>query len=261
MIISKFYSAFYKPIIYSAHWQEEPLCFNELIGKEFQIQFTGNLFCQVCTKKTKKFFGEGFCYTCFIESSQAAPCILRPELCKGHLGEGRDPVWEEKHHNQPHVVYLAATDVVKVGVTRSTQVPTRWIDQGASSVIIFAETPNRYEAGKLEVELKAFYTDKTNYRKMLQNEIDENIDLIEEKWQTVEKLPSDLQTFISENDAITEIIYPVITFPKSVQVLNLDKTPLIKGTLKGIKGQYLLFEGDFALNIRRHTGYEVKISF
>jgi len=174
---------------------------------------------------------------------------------------GRDTEWEEKHHNQPHVVYLAATDVVKVGVTRSSQIPTRWIDQGASSVIIFAETPNRFEAGKLEVELKAFYTDKTNYRKMLQNEIDKNIDLIEEKWQTVEQLPSDLQTFISENDVITELTYPVITYPKSVQVLNLDKTPLIKGRLNGIKGQYLLFENDLAINIRRHTGYDIQLIY
>jgi hypothetical protein len=219
------------------------------------------MFCKVCNKSTKKFFGEGFCFQCFNNSPENSPCILKPELCEAHLGKGRDTAWEEKHHNQPHVVYLAATDVVKVGVTRSSQIPTRWIDQGASSVIIFAETPNRYEAGKLEVELKAFYSDKTNYRKMLQNEIDENIDLIEEKWQTVEQLPSDLQTFISENDVITELTYPVITFPKSVQVLNLDKTPLIKGRLNGIKGQYLLFENDLAINIRRHTGYDIQLIY
>ncbi|MFM7668456.1 MAG: DUF2797 domain-containing protein, partial [Bacteroidota bacterium] len=146
-------------------------------------------------------------------------------------------------------------------VTRASQVPTRWIDQGASSTIIFAETPNRFEAGKLEVELKAFYTDKTNYRKMLQNEIDESIDLIEEKWQTVEQLPSDLQEFVSENDTITELVYPVLTYPKSVQVLSLEKTPLIKEVLLGIKGQYLLFENDLALNVRRHTGYDIELIF
>jgi hypothetical protein len=177
------------------------------------------------------------------------------------LGIGRDPLWEEKHHNQPHIVYLAATDVVKVGVTRATQLPTRWIDQGASSAIILAETPNRYEAGKLEVELKAFYTDKTNYRKMIQNEIDEKIDLIEEKWQTIEQLPSDLQTYVSENDSIIELNYPVLKFPKSVTVLNLEKTPLVKGTLVGIKGQYLLFDNDLALNVRRHTGYDIEFTY
>lgn len=261
MIISKFQTTFNNPVEYTANWENDSILFNEFIGKEISIEFTGLMICKVCNKSTKKFFGEGFCYPCFNNSPENSPCILKPELCEAHLGMGRDTEWEEKHHNQPHVVYLAATDVVKVGVTRSSQIPTRWIDQGASSVIIFAETPNRYEAGKLEVELKAFYTDKTNYRKMLQNEIDKNIDLIEEKWQTVEQLPSDLQTFISENDVITELTYPVITYPKSVQVLNLDKTPLIKGRLNGIKGQYLLFENDLAINIRRHTGYDIQLIY
>jgi hypothetical protein len=261
MLISKFHTTFTNPVEYTANWEKDSILFNELIGKEISIEFTGLMFCKVCNKSTKKFFGEGFCFQCFNNSPENSPCILKPELCEAHLGKGRDTAWEEKHHNQPHVVYLAATDAVKVGVTRSSQIPTRWIDQGASSVIIFAETPNRYEAGKLEVELKAFYTDKTNYRKMLQNEIDENIDLVEEKWQTVEQLPSDLQTFISENDVISELTYPVITFPKSVQVLNLDKTPLIKGRLNGIKGQYLLFENDIALNIRRHTGYDIQLIY
>jgi hypothetical protein len=261
MILTKIKSTYSKPIIYSLSWNGKPLVLNELIGKEITIQFTGLLICKACNKQVKKFFGEGFCFPCFNNNPENSPCILRPELCLAHEGIGRDPEWEEKYHNQPHIVYLAATDVVKVGVTRSSQVPTRWIDQGASSAIIFAETPNRFEAGRLEIELKEFYTDKTNYRKMLQNEIDENIDLIEEKWYTVEQLPSDLQTFISENDTITELSYPVLNFPKSVQIVGLEKNPIIRGVLNGIKGQYLLFENDLALNVRRHTGYDIELIF
>jgi hypothetical protein len=261
MLISKLQTINSNPIIYTASWHEKSLCLNELIGKEISIHFTGLLICKACNIQTKKFFGEGFCFSCFSSSAENSPCILKPELCQAHLGIGRDPLWEEKHHNQPHIVYLAATDVVKVGVTRATQLPTRWIDQGASSAIILAETPNRYEAGKLEVELKAFYTDKTNYRKMIQNEIDEKIDLIEEKWQTIEQLPSDLQTYVSENDSIIELNYPVLKFPKSLTVLNLEKTPLVKGTLVGIKGQYLLFDNDLALNVRRHTGYDIEFTY
>lgn len=261
MIISKLNTTISNPIIYIANWEQQTILFNNLIGKDITIRFTGLLICKSCQKQSKKFFGEGFCFSCFSSSAENSPCILKPELCQAHLGIGRDPIWEEKHHNQPHIVYLAATDVVKVGVTRATQLPTRWIDQGASSAIILAETPNRYEAGKLEVELKAFYTDKTNYRKMIQNEIDEKIDLIEEKWHTIEQLPSDLQIYVSENDSITELNYPVLKFPKSVTVLNLEKTPLVKETLVGIKGQYLLFDNDFALNVRRHTGYDIEITY
>lgn len=260
MIIQKMKTTFSNPIIYNADWIFNNTL-NSLIGKSISIAFSGNLFCQVCHKKSKKLFGEAFCYSCFISSAQASPCILKPELCQAHLGKGRDLEWEEKNHNQPHVVYLAATDNVKVGVTRNTQIPTRWIDQGAHSVIIFAETTNRYEAGIIEVALKEFYTDKTNFKKMLINEIDTSIDLIEEKWATAENLPSDLSQFMSDNDEITQINYPVVKFPNSFQTLNLEKQNQFSGILTGIKGQYLIFDNDYVFNVRRHSGFDVNINF
>jgi hypothetical protein len=260
MIIQKMQSTFSNPVIYHADW----LCensLNSLIGKSLSIKFLGNFFCQVCQKKSKKLFGEAFCYSCFVSSAQASPCILKPELCLAHIGVGRDLDWEEKNHNQPHVVYLAATDTVKVGVTRKTQIPTRWIDQGASSVIIFAETSNRYEAGIIEVALKEFYTDKTNYKKMLQNEIDLNIDLVEEKWSTIDNLPSDLSQFVSENDEIVAFNYPVLNYPSSIQTFSLEKQNQFSGILQGIKGQYLIFDNNIVFNVRKHSGYEVQIEY
>lgn len=233
--------------------------FNNLIGKHVHLSWNGDIFCQVCDKKTKKSFGEGMCYTCFSTAPQAAECIIRPELCKAHLGEGRDPEWEERNHNQPHVVYLAASDIVKVGVTRLTQVPTRWIDQGAVAAIELALTPNRYEAGRLEVALKEFFADKTNWQRMLKNEIDESIDLVDEKWELHEQLPSDLTEFFTENEEVIELNYPVQEYPQKVKSLSFDKSPEIEGVLKGIKGQYLLFDHGRVLNIRKHTGYYVKI--
>ena len=164
-----------------------------------------------------------------------------------------------KHHNQPHVVYLAASSAIKVGVTRESQVPTRWIDQGASSAIIIARTPNRYEAGRIEVALKDLYTDKTNWRKMLKNEIDESIDLEEEKWSLEEQLPGDILDYFSEEDELIELNYPVLKFPETVKSVSFDKFPSIRGELTGIKGQYLLFDDDRVMNIRKHTGYYVEI--
>ena len=176
------------------------------------------------------------------------------------MGEGRDPEWEEKHHNKPHIVYLAASSAVKVGITRLDQVPTRWIDQGASSAIIVAEVPNRYEAGRLEVALKEFFTDKTQWQKMLKNDIDESIDLEDEKWSIEDQLPSDIMEFFSENDEIIEINYPVNAYPEKVKSQSFEKTPSISGVLAGIKGQYLIFDDGRVLNIRRHTGFYVEIS-
>ena len=233
---------------------------NGFIGNKIRLEWNGVINCSACNKVTKKSFGQGFCYPCFANSPQASPCILRPELCRAHLGEGRDVEWEEKHHNQPHIVYLAKSSAVKVGITRGDQVPTRWIDQGASAAIRLAETPNRYEAGRVEVALKEFFTDKTNWRKMLTNDVDETIDLEEEKWALEEHLPQDIIELFSENDEIIEINYPVLEYPEKVKSLSFDKTPIIEGKLMGIKGQYLLFEGGEVLNIRKHTGYFINVS-
>lgn len=248
------------PINYSLLLHEE-VHLNQLIGKEVQLLWTGRINCRKCNKEIKKTFGEGFCYECFVTAPEAAECILRPELCKAHLGIGRDPEWEENNHNQPHVVYLAASSAIKVGITRLTQVPTRWIDQGASEAIIIAETPNRYEAGRIEVELKSLYTDKTSWQRMLKNEIDESIDLEEEKWQLEEQMPADITDFFTEDDEVVELHYPVIEYPTKVKSIKLDREPEFKAVLKGIKGQYLIFDEGRVMNIRSHTGYYVQLNW
>ena len=239
---------------------DDAIDMNSLINKDIRLFWNGDIFCSACGKKTKNSFGEGFCYPCFQSAPEATECTIRPELCRAHLGEGRDPEWEERNHNTPHIVYLAASDIVKVGVTRITQVPTRWIDQGASSAIRLAETPNRYEAGILEVALKAFFADKTNWQRMLKNEVDDSIDLVEEKWNLHDQLPEDLIQFFSENDEVIDINYPVLTYPTKVKSLSFDKTPTIEGKLVGIKGQYLIFEDGSVLNIRKHTSYFLEVT-
>ncbi|MCO5259276.1 MAG: DUF2797 domain-containing protein [Crocinitomicaceae bacterium] len=246
-------------VTYSLFYDNQPIHINEFIGKPFHIRFTRNIYCVNCSKRITKTFQNGLCFNCFQTAPEAAECTIRPELCRAHLGEGRNVEWESKNHNQPHIVYLAASSEVKVGVTRSTQAPTRWIDQGASAAIRLAETPNRYEAGKLEVALKSIFTDKTNWQKMLKNEIDESIDLVDEKWRLQEQLPYELTTFFSENDDVTTIHYPVLHYPKKVKSLSLDKEPDIEKTLIGIKGQYLLFSDETVINIRKHEGYEVEL--
>lgn len=243
----------------TASKNEQTLSFNQFIGKEVTFHYNGVILCKKCGKRTKTSFNQGFCYPCFKNAPEAAECIIRPELCRAHLGEGRDIEWEEKNHNQPHIVYLAATNVVKVGVTRASQIPIRWIDQGASAAIKLAETPNRYLAGVIEVALKSEFTDKTNWRKMLKNEIDDSIDLEETKWELEELLPDDIAQYITEEDELTPINYPVLEFPSKVKSINLEKQPLVSGKLLGIKGQYLLFDQDRVMNIRKHTSFQVEV--
>ncbi len=184
---------------------------------------------------------------------------MKPELSKAHLDqEDRDLEYEKKVQLQPHIVYLANSSNVKVGVTRKTQVPTRWIDQGAHEAIEIVEVPNRYLAGITEVALKDHIADKTNWRKMLKNEIeDEN--LVEQRDALKQYIPEEaLEYYIASNQE-TNIEFPVLQYPKKLKSLNLEKTPEYQGVLKGIKGQYLIFEDGTVFNVRNWEGYVVSI--
>jgi hypothetical protein len=240
---------------------EQQIHVNELIGNEVEFKYSGEINCTACGKKTKTSFGQGFCYSCFMNAPQAAPCIIRPELCEAHLSKGRDVEWENKHHNVPHYVYLAISSEVKVGITNGKNLPYRWIDQGASSGIILAEVPYRRLAGELEVALKEQFTDKTNWRKMLTNDTLEGVDLEEIKWELEETLPSDLSQYLSEEDEVTVINYPVLQYPTKVNSINLEKVPQFRKKLMGVKGQYFLFDDNSVINIRKYTGYNLEINF
>lgn len=237
----------------------EDFLLNDLLGKEVSIKFTGTINCLSCNNTTNKTFGDGLCFPCFRDAPEASPCIIRPELCEAHLGKGRDVAWEERNHNQPHVVYLALSSSVKVGVTRAPQVPTRWIDQGANAAIILAEVPYRRLAGEIEVYLKDHYTDKTSWQAMVKNHVAE-ADLLEEKENAAYQLPEELQDFVSDNDDVWDLNYPVLEFPSKAKSVKLDKIPELTGKLAGIKGQYWLFSDGRVFNWRNHGGYNVELN-
>ncbi len=245
------------PVTYDLEFGEATLRINDAIGKQIRISYAGRINCVNCSKITKKAFGEGYCYPCFISAPSNSECVIRPELCEGHLGKGRDPEWELAKHVQPHVVYLALTSGVKVGVTRVDNIPSRWIDQGAWKVIRIAETPYRRLAGEIEVFLKDYVTDKTNWQRMLKNEMDTEADLLAEKESLLNELPEELGQYYSENDEVLEFNYPVGKYPSKVTSLNLDKTAVIEGELGGLRGQYLILANGEVLNIRRFSGYWV----
>ena len=232
---------------------------NELIGKKLSFVWSGNVFC-FCGKKKKKFYRQNFCYDCFWSLPQASPSIFKPELCQAHLGiEERDLEWEKKFQLQPHVVYLSVSSGLKVGVTRKNSIETRWIDQGAISGIILAETPNRYLAGKLEVHLKQYFTDKTSWTKMLKGDI-VNVDLIEKKNEVFKLVDNEFKSYMIKENVIKKINFPLNHLPKKIKSISLEKQNIINEKLVGIKGQYLIFENDFVFNVRRHTGYKVEFS-
>ena len=248
------------PIKYWLSTSMGDLLMNDLIGKEITLEFFGKINCFLCNRATKKSFGGGFCFSCFVNAPENSECIIRPELCRGHEGKGRDPNWEIKNHVVPHTVYLALTSAVKVGITRTGNEFTRWIDQGAWKTIKFAEVPDRYTSGLIEVELKGYISDKTNWRNMLIDKKAEDLDLLEIKDDLINYLPESLQSFISIDDDISELHYPVENYPIKVKSLNFDKTSKINGVLIGIRGQYLIFDKGEVINIRKFTGYNISLS-
>lgn len=245
--------------------EEHPI--NQYIGQKIRLSFLGEINCTNCGKVTKKSYGGGYCYPCTIKLPECDMCILKPELCHYKAGTCRDPKWGEEHCMIDHYVYLANSSGLKVGITRHTQIPTRFIDQGAVFALPILKVTTRYQSGVIEKLLSTELKDKTDWRKMLKGEV-EDIDLEEKRDDVYEifssefdKLESqlpDMKLDYLENQEIISIEYPVIQYPAKVSSLSFDKTPLIEGVLNGIKGQYLIFDIG-VINIRSHTGY--KISF
>jgi hypothetical protein len=257
-VLTKMQTEIGQPIQYYLVFESSFLNVNQLLGKKLEISFLGYQ-CLNCGKK-KKIFRQGFCYDCFMGSASAGDWIMKPELSTAHLDiEDRDLDYEKKVQLQPHIVYLALSSEVKVGVTRKTQVPTRWIDQGAVQAIPIVEVPNRYLAGITEVALKNHFTDKTNWQKMLKNEVPD-LDIIKERQSLKYLIPKEVQEFYDPNkNELFQLQYPVLQYPKKVTSLNLDKSPNFTGKLSGIKGQYLIFEEGTVFNVRTFEGYVVKI--
>lgn len=234
---------------------------NEWVGTLVKIHFTGNIHCIATGKKIKKTYGEGLSYDAFLSSPLSSPSIVRPELSRIHEGIAlRDFEWEQKHHNQPHYVYLSRTSDIKVGVTRSTNLFSRWIDQGASEGIRLAETPYRQLAGVLEVLLKEFTADKTAWQAMLKGVCCDLTTLVSKKNELLNHIPEDLYGFIADDDTITTIAYPVIQLPTKPSSVKAETSPRLEGRLMGIKGQYWLFDGDRVFNVRAHAGHEINLT-
>ena len=249
------------PIDYFLQLGDQKIHVNDLINKEISITYLDEIYCIRCGRKTNKSFHQGYCFPCFRTAPETDDCVLRPELCKAHEGISRDMEWSKNHCLQDHIVYLAISSGLKVGVTRLAQVPIRWIDQGASFAIKIAQVPNRNTAGLLEVNLKKYFADKTNWRNMLTNKVDRETNLLEQKAKAKDLVKKEFLNYFIDDSEILEMNYPVIEYPDKVNSFTFDKEQQINGKLIGIKGQYLIFDEGRVLNIRKHNGYKIELEY
>lgn len=246
-----------KPIQYFLNLSNDLINVNQVIGKRMKLKHVGYE-CVSCGSD-EKIYRMGFCKKCFFESPYASETIIRPELSTAHLGIGeRDLEVEQSIQLKPHIVYLAYTGDVKVGVTRESQIPTRWIDQGATFALCIARTENRYEAGMIEVATKEHLADKTNWRKMLEDDYEDDLDLADFREKIKHYFPHDFKNFYSGEEEIVKLDFPYEA-PEKITSFTLDKKPEFEGILRGIKGQYLSFEGGEFINVRGHEGYVVEL--
>jgi hypothetical protein len=238
---------------------------NALIGQTLRIEYSGKINCIACGRKINKSFQQGYCFPCMRSLPECDQCIVRPELCHFDAGTCRDETWGKQNCMQDHYLYLANSSGLKVGITRGKQIPTRWMDQGATQALPVIRADSRHNVGQLEVALKAFANDRTDWRKMLKGQA-EPLDLVAEKHrlltlaeESLSQLDESIGWEVVSDGSVYEIEYPGAHYPEKVSSLNLDKLQVIEGVLQGIKGQYLIFNCG-VMNIRKYGGYHLKIN-
>lgn len=257
-----------QPVQYELPIGDQLVALNPLIGKPIKLVYTGKITCIHCNRAIKKSFNQGYCYPCFSSLAQCDLCIMKPETCHFAAGTCREPAWGEEFCFQPHIVYLANSSGIKVGITRQTQIPTRWIDQGAVQALPIFKVQSRYLSGLIEVAIAKHVSDKTSWQQMLKSKA-EAVDLAAKRDDLMALCQAELadiaQRFEPQaleflaDEAVVDIHFPVDSYPVKVKSFNLDKNPEVSGILHGIKGQYLLLDTG-VINIRKVTGYELEFS-
>ena len=255
------------PVSYALPLDDQQLPLNPILGNTLRLKFSGEIHCCHCGRKTNKSFNRGYCYPCFKGLARCDRCIVSPENCHFHLGTCREPEWGEQFCMSDHIVYLANSSGVKVGITRTSQIPTRWIDQGAIQAMPVFRVASRYHSGLVEDVFRRVVSDRTNWRAMLKGAV-EPLDMPAVRSDVLNQCREDLQQLEREagiqslqyldGAEVVEIAYPVLEYPTKINSLNLDKDPLVEGTLLGIKGQYLILDTG-VINMRKYTSYLVEV--
>ncbi|WP_067933676.1 DUF2797 domain-containing protein [Alicyclobacillus kakegawensis] len=247
-----------QPIYYRLHTDDDSLVVNAALGRSIRIRFLGDKACIHCGRKVKKLYQNGYCFPCVRTLAECDLCVVKPQECHYHQGTCRDAAWGDAHCMIPHYVYLAVSSDPKVGLTRKGRELTRWVDQGAVAAVLFAEVPTRRQAGELEMELAQHIADKTNWRKMLADEV-EQTDLLALRKQLIDKLPSHWRSYVLDSVTVHRFSYPRAEGQLALQSLSLDRTQTVEGRLIGVKGQYLLLSNG-VFHVKKHVGYRVQIS-
>jgi len=235
---------------------------NSYVGKSIRLEYLRKVQCLSCGKNTYGILTQGFCHSCSATLPGCDICMLKPELCHYNFGTCRIKPWGLSKCFRWHYIYLSITSGVKVGITSAVNAPKRWIDQGAVQALPIFKVSSRFLSGIIECKLKSYFADKTHWCSMLKSkpfihDLVHYRDIIFKKEESffinIQKVYG-RHSIIYINRELTEINYPILSYPLQVLSHNFIKDSVLEGVLLGIKGQYMILSDKKVFNIRRYLG-------
>lgn len=255
------------PVDYALPVGDQLVALGPVVGRRLELRFAGEILCAHCGRGTRKSYSQGYCFPCSRKLAACDLCVLQPSRCHYDQGTCREPEWGLAHCMQTHLVYLANTSGLKVGITRAHQAVTRWTDQGASEALPVFEVATRQISGLIESVFARHVADRTDWRAMLRGparpidlpgERDRLLDLCEGEIMNITERFGPGAVSLVDAAEPTRLEYPVLTYPETVRPLSLDRTATVAGRLEGIKGQYLILDSG-VLNVRKFRSYVVSV--
>lgn len=241
--------------------QRPDLPLSELVGTEVRLTISEDQYCTQCGTESKS----SPCSGCAGEPPHAT-CVMHPAAHCDYTGCPY-PDYKERSCSHSHIVYLAATDRIKVGISRESRARCRWAEQGASHAIPIARAPNRKAAGIIEKALGEEWPQRHRHQWYLpmDNAVERLIDdalatdLIPEKlWPCYLWDDADREAV---RDAIVDV--PSITAPSLNERLTSNQYALSAGETRegrvlGIRGEIIATDS-FVVNLNEHSGHPVTI--
>lgn len=249
----------HKPTLYFAD-DTEAVGLASLIGRSVELSLSDERVCTRCLTPSSYYI----CDSCRGDPPNAN-CVWNPGI---ECTYQNCPFPEFKRQSCSHdfVVYLAATDRVKVGIARESGRVARWKTQGASNAVVFATTPNRKIAGIIESCCSQVIPDRTadGWYRPLETPIEA---LHEAAVRCAPVVPHRLRSCIVGPLAVDAFVERIIEleYPRAADITDAELAERSSfdecciSRLLGIRGS-MLVTGEYTFNMRTARGHTLTIA-
>lgn len=234
-----------------------PLPLSELLNHRIRLSISDTRECTSCGAPADR----STCADCF-GTPPTASCVFNPGI---ECTYQDCPFPEYKADSCAHdfIVYLAAKDRVKVGITRAGRRDRRWRGQGATHALVFATAPNRKLAGIIETCCTTVLPDHatSGWFTPLDDPIDALRDAVETcRTEVPDRLTSCIQVADTDiEDRIVTLEYPTTEMSDDdIAALPTCTPGTYDGHLVAVRGSVLATD-EFTWNVRDHAGRTITI--